>query len=188
MRNNPKLVILDRDGVINHDSDAFVKTLSEFIPIAGSIEAIARLSQAGFFIAVASNQSGLARGLVTEQALAEMHQFLLDAVGAAGGKIEMIAFCPHGPDSNCDCRKPKPGLLHAIAAELHIPLDKSVVVGDSYRDLEAAWSVGAAAVLVLTGKGAITFDSHPELAQKLPVFADLASFADHLLKESAKHG
>ena len=187
MSSSPKLIILDRDGVINYDSDEFVKKLSEFIPIPGSIEAIARLSQAGFFIAVATNQSGLARGLLSDEDLSDMHQHLFDWVKAAGGKIEMIAFCPHGPDSACECRKPKPGLLKAISADLHIALKDALVVGDSYRDLESAWAVGANAVLVLTGKGEHTLKSYPELKQKIAIYPDLASFAEYILKESS-HG
>ncbi len=181
------VIVLDRDGVINEDSDAFVKSLSEFVPLPGSIEAIARLSQAGFFIAVATNQSGLARGLFSEADLFAMHQQLLDWVEAAGGKISMIAFCPHGPESDCDCRKPKPGLLTAIFSECNVlPLD-SIVVGDSYRDLEAAWALGAQAALVLTGKGAATVAHHPELKEKIAVYADLAAFAEAVLKEES-HG
>jgi D-glycero-D-manno-heptose 1,7-bisphosphate phosphatase len=182
MESNPKLIVLDRDGVINHDSDEFVKNLSEFVFIPGSIEAIARLSQAGFFIAVATNQSGLARGLVLEDELHKMHQSLFDAVKRLGGKIEMVAFCPHGPDAACDCRKPQPGLLKTISAELNIPLDHTVVVGDSYRDLESAWAVGASAVLVLTGKGERTLQAHPELKHTTPIYNDLAGFAVDFLK------
>ncbi len=185
MSKGHKLIILDRDGVINHDSDAFVKNISEFVFIPGSIEAIARLSQAGFFIAVATNQSGLARGFLSEPDLYEMHQFLLDAVQDAGGKIEMIAFCPHGPDSQCECRKPLPGLLKAIGAELDIALKDALVVGDSLRDLEAAWAVNAGAVLVLSGKGERTLKSHPELKDKVAVYADLAGFADYFLRRDA---
>ncbi len=187
MSSSPKLIVLDRDGVINHDSDEFVKNLSEFVPIPGSIDAIARLSQAGFFIAVATNQSGLARGLLSEETLHAMHQFLFDEVKQAGGKIEMVVFCPHGPDSDCTCRKPKPGLLEAISAELQIPLTEALVIGDSYRDLEAAWAVGAKAILVLTGKGQRTLQAHPELNQSGTIYPDLASFAQSILKEST-HG
>ncbi len=183
----PKLIILDRDGVINQDSDEFVKNLQEFIPIPGSIKAIARLSQAGFFIAVATNQSGLARGLIQEEDLAEMHQYLLDQVSAAGGQIHLIAFCPHGPDSHCECRKPKPGLLKAIAEESRLPLAEAVVIGDSYRDLESAWAVGAKAVLVRSGKGERTLKGHPALLQTTPVYQDLAEFTANFLKEH-EHG
>ena len=179
----PKLIILDRDGVINHDSDEFVKSLAEFILIPGSVDAIARLSQAGFFIAVATNQSGLARGLLSDEDLAAMHQYLFDLVARAGGKIEMIVFCPHGPDSACACRKPKPGLLEAISAELKIPLHDAIVVGDSYRDLESASLAGARAALVLTGKGEATLKAHPELRETLPIYQNLADFAEHLLIE-----
>ena len=185
MSSSPKLIILDRDGVINHDSDEFVKNLSEFIPISGSIEAIARLSQAGFFIAVATNQSGLARGLLTEDDLFAMHQHLFDLVKAAGGKIEMIAFCPHGPDSACECRKPRPGLLKVIADDLKVDLQNTLVVGDSFRDLEAAWAVQATAVLVLSGKGERTVKQHPELKQKIKIYRDLAEFAECILSQKS---
>ena len=116
----PKLVILDRDGVINEDSDDYIKTLDEWIPIAGSIDAIARLSRAGYSIAVATNQSGLARGYFDEVTLANMHALLCELVEEAGGQVDTICYCPHGPDEGCRCRKPAPGLLEQISAELQL--------------------------------------------------------------------
>lgn len=148
-----RLVVLDRDGVINEDSDAFVKTPEEWLPIPGSPEAIAELCRKGFTVVVATNQSGLARGLFKRAALHAMHAKMDAAVEAAGGRIADIYVCPHGPDDGCDCRKPKPGLLEQIARDYGQNLDGVPMVGDSLRDLEAAWAVGGRAILVRTGKG-----------------------------------
>lgn len=177
-----KLIILDRDGVINEDSDQFVKSLAEWLPINGALDAIARLSRAGWTIAVATNQSGLARGYFTEATLDSMHQALRERVAELGGRVDLICYCPHGPDDGCGCRKPLPGLFHQIATQLAAPLDGVPVVGDSLRDLEAGLAVGCRPILVRTGKGAATE------AKALPagtlVFDDLAAVADHLLLES----
>lgn len=181
MPNEPKLVILDRDGVINDDSDAYIKDADEWQPLPGSLEAIAALTRAGWTIAVATNQSGLARGLFDEYALARIHAKMIDAVEDAGGHIELIVFCPHGPDDDCDCRKPKPGLLKRIAAELALPLDGVPVIGDSLRDIEAAEAVNAQPMLVLTGKGEAT--RYMLDGRNIPVHADLASAVDELLKQ-----
>lgn len=176
-----RLLVLDRDGVINEDSDAFVKSLDEWIPIPGSIEAIARLSQAGYLIAVATNQSGLARGLLTLDDLNAMHGRLHARLGELGGHIEGIFFCPHRPEDGCSCRKPKPGLLTAIQARLGIGPADFLVVGDSLRDLEAAWSFGAPAALVKTGKGAATLAANADRLGSTPIYRDLAALADSLL-------
>ncbi len=151
-----KLVILDRDGVINEDSDAFVKSVDEFIPIPGSVEAIALLTRHGFEVAIATNQSGLGRGLFDLDDLEAMHQKLDALVEAAGGRLSGIFYCPHTPDDDCACRKPLPGLLDAIAAELHCELAGVPLIGDSQRDLEAGLARGCVPVLVRTGKGAKT--------------------------------
>lgn len=182
-----RLLILDRDGVINEDSDAYIKSVQEWTPLPGSIEAIARLARAGYRIAVATNQSGLARGLFSRADLDAMHQRLNDLVAAQGGRIELIVFCPHGPADNCDCRKPRPGLLIEIASRLHVDLHDALVVGDSRRDLEAALAVGATPWLVLTGKGQQT---HADIQAQppnsslagVPVFADLRAVANALLE------
>lgn len=184
-RQSMKLVILDRDGVINRDSDAFVKSAEEWRPLPGSIDAIARLTRAGFTVAVASNQSGLARGLFDRAALEAMHDKLRTLVADAGGRVDHIVICPHGPDDGCDCRKPKPGLLEQIAEHYDIDLAGVPVVGDAIRDLEAARAVGARPLLVRTGKGA-----KAELALAGPlagieVHDDLASAADRLIAETA---
>lgn len=180
------LVILDRDGVINEDSDAFIKRLDEWIPLPGSIDAIARLSRGGYSVAVATNQSGLGRGLFGIAELEAMHRRLLQLVIAAGGMIDGIYYCPHRPDEGCTCRKPLPGMLDAIARDLGQPLAGAPVVGDSLRDLEAGLARGCTPYLVRTGKGAATeaklqaIDS-PLLAH-LRVFDTLADCADHLLQ------
>jgi D-glycero-D-manno-heptose 1,7-bisphosphate phosphatase len=131
-----RLVVLDRDGVINEDSDDYIKTLDEWIPIPGSIEAIARLSRAGYKIGVATNQSGLARGYFDEVTLANMHAQLCALVEEEGGQVDAICYCPHGPDDNCHCRKPAPGLLEQLSEELQIPVAGAWFVGDSGKDLE----------------------------------------------------
>lgn len=148
-----RLVILDRDGVINEDSDEFVKSAAEWRPIDGSIGAIARLHRAGYTIAVATNQSGIGRGLFDRDALYRMHRKLRRLVRDAGGEIGVIAYCPHAPGAGCDCRKPRAGLLQRIGRRYGTALAGVPAVGDSLRDLEAARSVGAVPWLVRTGKG-----------------------------------
>lgn len=177
------VVILDRDGVINADSDAFVKSPDEWLPLPGALEAIARLDEAGWLVFVATNQSGLARGLFDAATLAAIHQKLRDALGAIGAGIEGIFVCPHGPDDGCSCRKPKPGLYLAIAEVCGHSLDRVPIIGDSFRDLEAARAVGGRPILVRTGKGERTLAEHPELADG-EVYADLAAAVDALLAPS----
>lgn len=176
-----KLIILDRDGVINEDSDAFVKSVEEWIPIAGSIDAIARLSKAGWTVAVATNQSGLARGYFTEQTLAAMHQRLRTLVAEQGGQVDIIRHCPHGPDDGCDCRKPLPGLFRAIAEHYQISLQGVPTVGDSLRDLQAGAALGCQPYLVRTGKGSKT--QHQPLPEGTHLFDNLAAVADSLLED-----
>ena len=174
-----KLLILDRDGVINYDSDAYIKNLNEWIPLPGAVEAIARLSKAGWTVAVATNQSGLARGYYDVATLEAMHTRLRELVAEQGGEVGLIVHCPHGPDDGCACRKPKPGMLQQIAAHYGVPLHGVWFVGDSSGDLMAAQAVDCQPVLVKTGKGERT------LAQALPadtlVFDDLAAVAAQLL-------
>jgi D-glycero-D-manno-heptose 1,7-bisphosphate phosphatase len=174
-----KLIILDRDGVINEDSDDYVKSLAEWIPIPGSIEAIARLSRHGWRIAVATNQSGLARGFFDISDLQQMHDALQQKVAEQGGQVDLIRFCPHGPDDGCDCRKPRSGLFRQIGDYFGLPLTGVPVVGDSLRDLEAGVSVGCSPILVRTGKGLLS-ESKP-LPPGTSVFDNLAAVADHLL-------
>jgi len=174
-----KLVILDRDGTINHDSDKYIKSPAEWRPIPGSLEAIARLTQADYRIVVATNQSGIARGLFDTRTLFAIHDTLLQALAQLGGRIDAFFFCPHAAEAGCPCRKPQPGMLLEVARRFNVALDDVYMVGDAQRDLEAAAAAGAKPVLVLTGKGGRTRDEG-----KMPpgtlVFPDLAAFAQHL--------
>jgi len=182
-----KLVILDRDGVINFDSDEYIKNTDEFIPIPGSLEAIARLNQAGYTVVVATNQSGIARGYFSEEILQQIHAKLARLLTQAGGEIEAIYYCPHGPDDNCDCRKPKPGLLKKILQKYPADATTVVAIGDSLRDLQAALEVGARPMLVKTGKGEHTLAKlaqDPRL-QNTPVFEDLNDAVNYLLNSDA---
>jgi D-glycero-D-manno-heptose 1,7-bisphosphate phosphatase len=174
-----KLVILDRDGTINHDSDDYIKSPEEWRPIRGSLEAIARLTQAGYRVVVATNQSGIARGLFTTQTLFSIHDTLQRALGQIGGRIDAFFFCPHAADSRCECRKPQPGMLLEVARRFNVSLKDTYMVGDARKDLEAAIAAGARPVLVLTGKGRRTRDEG-NLPPGTQVFADLAAFAEHL--------
>jgi len=176
-----RLVILDRDGVINHDSDAYIKSLDEWIPYPSAIEAISRLSRNGWTVAIATNQSGVARGYYDVATLDAMHAELERQVTSAGGEIAHIAYCPHGPDDNCRCRKPLPGLLEEIRQRLQLAtLEGSWIVGDSLRDLQAGAAVGCRQVLVRTGKGEATEANGEELGNA-KIFNDLAAFVDWLL-------
>ena len=174
-----KLVILDRDGTINHDSDEHIKSPEEWRPIKGSLEGIARLTQAGYRIVVATNQSGIARGLFDTRTLLAIHDTLLRALALAGGRIDAFFFCPHAAEAGCQCRKPQPGMLLEVARRFNVSLDDTYMVGDALRDLEAAAAAGARPVLVLTGKGTKTRDEG-KLPPGTRVFADLAAFAEHL--------
>ncbi|HEX6929203.1 MAG TPA: D-glycero-beta-D-manno-heptose 1,7-bisphosphate 7-phosphatase [Gammaproteobacteria bacterium] len=176
-----KVLVLDRDGVINADSPEYIKSPDEWHPLPGSIEAITRASNAGFTVAVASNQSGVGRGLFDLDTLSAIHDAMIEAVEDAGGRIDLIVFCPHAPDEGCDCRKPKPGLLRRIETELGMTLAGQWVVGDSARDLAAAQAVGARAVLVRTGNGAET-ESRLTATEDVPVFDNLAAAVDALLE------
>jgi D-glycero-D-manno-heptose 1,7-bisphosphate phosphatase len=179
-----KLVILDRDGVINQDSDHYIKSPSEWIPINGSLNAIARLSHAGFRVFVATNQSGIARGLFDIETLHCIHQKMLREVQHQGGNIDAILFCPHGPEERCDCRKPKPGLYLEVARRSGHSLKGIPVIGDSLRDLQAAKAVGARPILVRSGKGERTLAQHADQLADIPIFDDLASAVESLLNET----
>ncbi len=176
-----RFVLLDRDGVINQDSDAFIKSPDEWQPIPGSLEAIALLNNHGYKVAVITNQSGLARGLFDMETLAEIHDKMLIMTSAKGGDITDIYYCPHGPDDNCACRKPKPGLLQEFSQDHKIDLAGIFCVGDSFRDLQAAWSVGANPLLVKTGKGQRTLKENPNL--DTPVFADLYAASQFIISQ-----
>jgi D-glycero-D-manno-heptose 1,7-bisphosphate phosphatase len=175
-----RLVILDRDGVINEDSDDYIKSPEEWIPVPGSLEAIGRLTRAEFRVFVLTNQSGIARQYFDEAVLASIHQRMCDAIQAHGGKVEAILYCPHGPNDACDCRKPLPGLFRSLSEKIGIDLSGYPAVGDSYRDLVAAKEVGASPILVRTGKGLRTLASHP--APGCPVCDDLSAAVDLILE------
>jgi len=182
-----KLLILDRDGVINHESPDFIKSPEEWQPIKGSLEAIARLSQAGYDIVVITNQSGIGRGYFSADTLGQIHVRMIDYVRQFGGKIQSILFCPHMAEDNCDCRKPKDGLYQELARRLNVSFQDIVSVGDSLRDLQAAHTAGATPVLVKTGNGKKTLkeiNKNPDLAlSDTPVFDNLAQVAEAILSD-----
>ena len=175
-----KLIILDRDGVINEDSDAYIKSVDEWIPIAGSTEAMAQLTHAGYSVTIATNQSGIGRGYYDVATLDAMHAKLRDLLAPLGGKVDYIAYCPHVSEDQCACRKPKAGLLQAIGAHFAADLTQAIVVGDSLRDWQAAAAVGANYAQVRTGKGLKTL-ADPRLPRDIPVFDNLAQFVATLL-------
>lgn len=180
-----KLIILDRDGVLNQDSDAYIKSPDEWIALPGSMEALGQLTQAGFTLAVATNQSGVARGYFDLATLHAMHEKMIQLAAKQGGHIAHIAYCPHGPEDHCMCRKPLPGLIHQIEQALQCNAEGAWLVGDSIRDLEAGREAGCQPVLVRTGKGA---KSEAKLADKslgqTLVFDDLAQFANYVIKNT----
>lgn len=175
-----KLIVLDRDGVINHESEAFIKSPEEWRPLPGSLEAIGRLHRAGWKVIVATNQSGLARRLFDEKILAAIHAKMHREVQKQGGWIDDLVFCPHGPEDGCTCRKPQPGLMHQVARKWHRDLRGVPCVGDSLRDLQAAAAAGCRPILVLTGNGKKVREQG-RMPGGTQVFADLAQTADYLL-------
>ena len=179
-----KLVILDRDGVINQDSDNFIKSPDEWKPIPGSLEAIARFSQAGYRVIVATNQSGVGRGLFDMSTLNSIHRKMHDAVFQTGGRIDAVFFCPHAAESNCGCRKPRTGMFVDISQRFNMSLAGVPSIGDSLRDLQASSAVGAQPLLVLTGKGAKTKESG-DLPLDTMIYEDLLDAAKHILGKAA---
>ena len=184
-----KLIILDRDGVINEDRDDYVKSVDEWVPLPGSLEAIALLNQAGYVITIATNQSGLARGYYSMADLHAMHSKMEKLLQALGGKIDSIFFCPHTDAQGCECRKPAPGLMKEIALRYKrtntaAPLSGIPIVGDSLRDLQAGIALGASPHLVLTGKGQKTLATG-NLPEGTQIHADLMAFANAYLKNQA---
>ncbi len=179
------LVILDRDGVINHDSDEFIKSPEEWVPIAGSLEAIARLNQAGFRVVVVTNQSGLGHNLFDIESLNAIHAKMHRQLAELGGSLEAIFFCPHQPKDVCECRKPRPGMLNTLSHRLRITLHQVPAIGDAIRDVDAARAVGARPILVRTGAGEKTIQTEPNLGD-VEVFSDLAAAAEALIAERAK--
>lgn len=186
-----KLIILDRDGVINHDRDDYVKSADECVPIEGSINAIVRLNKAGFTVVIATNQAGLAKGKFELEDLEAMHEKITGFVEENGGELGGIFYCPHHPDDNCKCRKPKPGMLDAIEAEFNTSVESCYFVGDSLRDLQAALQKGCKPLLVKTGNGVRTLaqltvpalqTGAPQVAaEQVQVFDNLAAAADFII-------
>lgn len=176
-----KLVILDRDGVINKDSDEFIKGPDEWVPIIGSLEAIERLNHFGFKVAVISNQSGIARGLFDIDDLNAIHHKMYMELDRVGGQIECLMFCPHGPNDGCTCRKPEPGLFNELAERLGTRLEGVPVIGDSLRDIQAAQKVGASPILVKTGKGKLTLKKRTLDLKDVSVVADLAAAVENIV-------
>lgn len=189
---NPvKLVILDRDGTINEDRDDYVKSPEEWVPIPGALEAIARLNHAGWHVVVASNQSGIGRGLFDMTTLNAMHLKMAQLLAEHGGRVDAVFFCPHTPEDGCDCRKPMPGLFKQIGLRYGVPLRDVPVVGDVLRDLQAGAAAGCSTHLVRTGKAARMGDAQiAAIVAQVPgtvVHADLNAFVDWLLRRDDRH-
>ena len=185
-----KLVILDRDGTINEDSAEFIKSPQEWMPLPGALEAVARLNHAGWHVVVASNQSGLGRGLFDVSTLNEIHTKMHSLLAAVGGRVDAVFYCPHAHNEGCRCRKPEPGLFEQIAERYGLDLSGVPTVGDSARDVVAGATAGCEPHLVLTGKGAAYRgrnlpDTFPQATQ---VHEDLAAFADFLIARQAAAG
>jgi len=180
-----KVIILDRDGVINHDSDAYIKSVEEWEPIDGSLEAISRLNHSGYTVVIASNQSGLARGYFDIETLTAMHKKMEAMLAKVGGRIDAVFYCPHEPDDACDCRKPKPGMLLEIGQRFNVPLKEVIVIGDSVSDLKAASNAHAKAILVRTGKGVKAekiLAAECKQHDLVPVYDDLAAAVTAILQ------
>jgi D-glycero-D-manno-heptose 1,7-bisphosphate phosphatase len=179
-----KLIILDRDGVINQDSDRFIKSPDEWVPIPGSLDAIARLNQANYRVVVSTNQSGIARGLFDMATLNAINHKMHEASQLVGATIDAVFFCPHMMEDNCDCRKPKPGMLNEIAKRYDMSLKGVPTIGDSLRDLQAGFAAGCVPYLVLTGKGKKTNETGG-LPPGTSVFPNLSAAVDRLLAHAA---
>ena len=176
-----QMVILDRDGVINHDSDDYIKSVDEWIPIPGSLEAIEQLKKAGYLVTVATNQSGIARGFYDEAVLQQIHNKMHGLLAERGISLDGVFYCPHGPWDNCSCRKPKPGLLFQIAKQFDIDLSVTPFVGNTISDIRAAEMANAIPILVGTGKGEYVTQNYPD-AIDVPVYDDLAHFVRETLR------
>jgi D-glycero-D-manno-heptose 1,7-bisphosphate phosphatase len=175
-----KLIILDRDGVINLDSDEYIKSEAEWEAIPGSLEAIGKLCHYGYHVVIVTNQAGLSRGVMTIEDLIRIHQKMHAELAKFRGTIEAVFFCPHGPEEGCECRKPNPGLLKEVSHRLHTSLENAILVGDKLSDLEAAAAVKCRPVLVRTGYGQRHVDAG-EVPEDVPVYASLSEFVDELL-------
>lgn len=175
-------IILDRDGVINHDSIHYIKNPDEWIPIPGSLEAVAQLNRAGYKVLIATNQSGVARGYYDIETLDQIHEKMMRELAAVGGYVEEIFFCPHHPDEKCGCRKPMPGMVERMCEKYPIDLPNTYFIGDTTADTGIANAVGCQPILVRTGKGEKTLKENPELSSILN-FADLSQAVDHILSK-----
>lgn len=181
------IIILDRDGVINYDSVEYIKSPDEWLPIPGSLDAIAQLNRSGFRVLIVTNQSGIARGYYDIDTLDLIHEKMMQELASVGGYIEEIFFCPHHPDELCSCRKPQPGMLFQIAEKYPINLQETFFIGDSIGDIRAAQTAGCMPILVLTGNGEHTLAKYPEL-MSIPNFPDLARAVEYVLsQQSNKH-
>jgi len=178
-----KIIVLDRDGVINKDSDAYIKSVEEWVPIKGSLEAIAQLNHGGYTVVVVSNQSGIARGYFDIETLTAMHQKMDTLLTQLGGKVDAVFYCPHSPQDNCDCRKPKPGMLLEVGQRYNVSLRDVIFIGDTVSDMTAARNANAKSILVRTGKGKKAEKILlAEGKQLIPVFDDLAAAVTALLQ------
>lgn len=173
-------IILDRDGVINHDSAFYIKSPDEWLPIPGSLEAIAALNRHGYRVLIATNQSGIARGFYDIEMLDAIHEKLMRELAAVGGHVEEIFFCPHHPDECCECRKPRPGLFYKMKEKYLVNFSDTFFIGDSFSDIQVAEEVGCTPLLVLTGKGELTLKKHPE-SKRVTNFPNLASAVDYVI-------
>lgn len=174
-------IILDRDGVINHDSEHYIKSPDEWLPIPGSLEAIAHLNRHGYRVLIATNQSGIARGYYDIEMLDAIHEKLMRELAAVGGHVEEIFFCPHHPDEACHCRKPNPGLFQQIKAKYPVDFADTYFIGDSFSDVQVARAIGCKPILVLTGKGALTLERYPDV-KDVPCFSNLAEAVDYVIQ------
>lgn len=179
-------IILDRDGVINYDSDEYIKSPDEWHAIPGSLDAIAQLNRSGFRVLVATNQSGVARGYYDLETLDDIHEKFIRELAAVGGHIDEIFFCPHHPDEKCICRKPKPGMLYQIEEKYPIDFASTYFIGDSFVDVQAAQTVGCRPLLVLSGKGQRSIEQYPELLT-IPNFQNLAEAVDYVIAKQRKN-
>lgn len=177
-----KLIILDRDGVINYESDAYIKSPDEWIPIPQSLDAIARLNRAGYTVVIATNQAGIGRGLYDVTALNAIHEKMQQTLRRVGGYIDKIFYCPHHPDAHCSCRKPKTGLFKQIAEAYAVSLKNVPMIGDSWRDISAAKAMHCQSLLVQTGNGKTTIRDYSFLLKEVSIFTDLFDAVNSLIK------
>lgn len=181
MTQSKKYVLLDRDGVINHDSGDFIKSPEEWLPIDKSLEAIALFNKHGYQVVIITNQSGVGRDLYSDAVLTDIHLKMTRLTEAKGGKISHIYYCPHLPDAACKCRKPKPGMLQQFSQDADAPLDDIYFIGDSLRDIEAGIAAGAKSLLVKTGNGKKTLAANPDL--NIPIFENLYDAAEYIISK-----